>query len=191
MSDLTRTLAPSATDMIRADHTRVVAAFHRYKADSSTTTRQALVSTICLMLEIHAQVEEEIFYPAIRAVSDVDADRVDESLPEHQQMRVLIERLRGMSPDDALYDETVMELMRDVLHHVADEETELLPDAERLIPEQLGDLGARMMKRRLELHVPHAADLARDSMKLHPAVWAIGAVGVLLGASLMSRRAVR
>ena len=55
-----------------------------------------------------------------------------------------------MQPGDAAYDETVMELMRDVLHHVADEETMLLPDAERRLGDQLNELGAQMTKRRLK-----------------------------------------
>ncbi len=187
MNDLARRFGPNATDMIRADHTRVVAAFHRYKADSSSTVKEALVGTICLMLDIHAQIEEEIFYPAMRE-SGGDAGLVDEAVPEHDRMRELIAQLREMTASDEGYDDTVMELMREVLHHVADEETEMLPDAERRIPEQLGGLGARMVKRRLELHAPRAADLARDSIRTHPAMWALGAVGVLLGASMVASR---
>ena len=126
-----KTFIPTVTNMIRADHTHVLATFHQYEIDTSPGTKRALVNTICAGLEIHAQLEEEIFYPAMRAVAG-DAGVVGKSVPEHDEMRRLIARLREMEPEDAGYDATVMELMRDVLHHVADEETILLPDAERV-----------------------------------------------------------
>jgi len=63
-----------------------------------------------------------------------------------------------MEPTDMDYDETFMTLMRDVLHHAAEEETILLPKAERLLgSSRLTELGGEMMKRRLELAKPHAA----------------------------------
>src|SRR5687768_6692034 len=147
MIGLTRTLSPSATDMIRADHTRVLAAFHRYDAHARPGVKQALVNTICLALEIHAQIEEEIFYPAARAL---DAGLVDKSLPEHQEMRRLVAQLRSMDASSPEYDSTFMQLMRDVIHHVADEETVLLPQVERTLADQLPELGARMTARRLQ-----------------------------------------
>jgi hemerythrin superfamily protein len=138
MNTITNTLSPSATNMIRMDHAHVISTFHKYKIDSSAQTKQALVNNACLSLEIHAQLEEEIFYPAM---SDVGADSavLAKSVPEHDEMRRLIGELRDMEPTDPTYDQTFMELMRDVLHHVADEETTLLPDAERLLGDRLGE----------------------------------------------------
>src|SRR5438045_1581674 len=118
------TISPGATRMIRLDHSHVLVTFHRYKIDTNPRVKQGLLDTICTALEIHAQLEEEIFYPAIREVTDNEAIR--KSVPEHDEMRRLIAKLRGMEPTDPAYDDTVMELMRDVLHHVADEETILL-----------------------------------------------------------------
>ncbi len=60
-------LAPTATNMIRMEHTHVMSTFHQYETDASPRAREGLVNTICLALEIHAQLEEEIFYPALRA----------------------------------------------------------------------------------------------------------------------------
>jgi hypothetical protein len=68
MHALLTKVAPSITDMIRADHSRVLATFHRYKPGTSAATKQALVATLCLSLEVHAQAEEEIFYPAMGSV---------------------------------------------------------------------------------------------------------------------------
>jgi hypothetical protein len=148
-------------------------------------------------LEVHAQLEEEIFYPALRTVMSGD-EVLDKSEPEHDEMRRLIAELRTPNNGenlvgDAAQDEKFFELMRLVIHHVADEETRLLPAAERLLPDQLGRLGLEMTKRRFELLKPHAAELAETTVRSFPAGAAAGAalltVGALaLGAMLFSSR---
>jgi hemerythrin superfamily protein len=177
MYALMNKLAPTATDMIRADHTRVLASFHRYSAHSSPATKQALVSTVCLALEVHAQVEEEIFYPAMR---EVNSSLVEKSVPEHEEMRRRIAMLRGMDPSGEQYDLTFMELMRNVMHHVADEETSLLPSAERLLGERLGELGARMAKRRMQLTMPHAGEIAINTARALSPTTMLMAAGALV-----------
>jgi len=151
-------LLPTATNMIRVDHTHVMSTFHQYKAAAPSRVKKGLVLTICTALEIHAQLEEEIFYPAIREILPHDA--VQESLAEHQEMKRLVAMLRQMEPEAIDYDETVFSLMRDVLHHVADEETVVLPAAERHLGDRLGELGAEMTKRRLQLVVPRSGEIA-------------------------------
>ena len=176
--------SPTITNMIRADHTHVLATFHQFEIDTSPGTKRALVNTICLALEIHAQLEEEIFYPAIRAVAD--AATVDKSYPEHAEMKRLIARLRAMEPDEPGFDGVVMELMRDVLHHVADEETILLPDAARLLTGQLSELGAQMTKRRLQLVKPKAGEIAWNTVRMLPAsTFLMSAGAVLVGGLLL------
>src|SRR5687768_18513540 len=135
MHPLFKRLGPGATDMIRADHTRVLTAFHRYKADSSPARKKALATLICSALQVHARIEEEIFYPAMRAAGSTLLDELE---PDHQEMRTLIAQLSGMEPSDPQFDLTFMELMRDVLHHVADEETMLLTNAETVPGDRLG-----------------------------------------------------
>ena len=175
-------IAPQATDMIRADHARVLTTFHRYKTDSSAATKRALVATMCLALEVHAQLEEEIFYPAM---ASVDNALVGRFIPEHDRMRSLIGELRAADAAEPQYDERVMELMREVMHHVADEETRLLPQAERVLGERLGELGARMMKRRMQLMAPHAGELTRHKARAMPMTnWLLAAGGVVAGVAL-------
>jgi hypothetical protein len=58
--------APKITRMIRTDHANLLAVFHRYTADAPTSMRQALADRICVALEIHLKLEEEVFYPALR-----------------------------------------------------------------------------------------------------------------------------
>jgi hemerythrin superfamily protein len=188
MKALAKRFSPSATDLLRSDHARVVALFHRYGADLSPRIKRGLVESVCLMLEIHASVEEEIFYPAMRAV---DTALVEESAAEHDGMRTLIGALRGMDAGSVDYDETFFRLMRAVLHHVADEETRLFPDAERLFPEDLPRLGAQMAKRRLELGTPRLAEMARSAARRVPISGMLAAAAGVLTGALIYRQAFR
>ena len=189
MNSITSALTPNATTMIRLDHTHVMATFQQYRASSRPQVKLGLVNTTCLALEVHAQLEEEIFYPAVREVTDNET--IKKAVPEHAEMKRLIALLRGMEPEDARYDDTYMELMRDVLHHVADEETVMRPEAERLLKDHLGELGGRMMKRRLQLVAPRTADIAVNMARALP----IPSIAILAGATvaglLLGRRMTR
>jgi hypothetical protein len=179
-------LSPSVTNQIRLDHTHVLSAFHQYEVGSPARLKKGLADQVCLALELHTQLEEEIFYPALRVV--VDNEMLRKSTPEHDEMRGLISRLRNMPVGDPAFDDTFFELMRHVMHHVADEETQLLPAAERLLPNQLGELGAQMTRRRLELAGPRTPELA-SSMARSLSAGSIVAAGsaLLAGAQLLTR----
>ncbi|HEU4620913.1 MAG TPA: hemerythrin domain-containing protein [Burkholderiaceae bacterium] len=180
-------LSPNITTMIRMDHTHVVAVFHRFKTDTSPQKKLALVRNACLALEVHAQLEEEIFYPALRGAPGVDEQVLEKSKPEHDEMKRLIAQLRTMPPDDPAFDDTFMELIRDVLHHVADEETVLLPEAERVLGDRLGELGVQMTKRRLQLIAPHTGELALTTARSFPLVSVLVGAGTLLAAFMLAR----
>ena len=187
MGSIAEKLSPSITNMIRMDHDHVLATFHQYEIDTSASSKQALVNSICLALEIHAQLEEEIFYPAMRSIGR-DRDTLDKSPEEHDEMRELIHRLRGMQPTDTYYDHTVMQLMRTVMHHVADEETILLPDAEAYLGDRLGELGLEMTKRRLQLTAPHAGEMAYNTVRTLPRSSMLMAAGALLAGTYLFKR---
>lgn len=173
--------------MIRMDHTHVMSAFHRFKTHSSARRREAIVQHACLALEVHAQLEEEIFYPALRAVMPGN-EVLDKSEPEHDEMRERIAALRQQSAEDPSFDENFFALMRIVIHHVADEESMLLPAAEKLLIDRLGELGAQMAKRRMQLLKPHAGEIASTAAQTFPAGVAAVAVGaVALGAMIFAR----
>ena len=189
MNALMNKLSPSITNMIRMDHSHVLTTFHRYKDDTSPQAKEALVATICMALEIHAQLEEEIFYPAIRTV---DPAIVDKSVPEHDEMRQMIASLRSMEAASPDYDRIFMNLMRSVMHHVADEETTLLPEAERVMgQERLGALGAEMTKRRLQLTMPRAGELATNTFRAMPASTMLIGAGALLAGSYLLNHAFK
>jgi hypothetical protein len=87
------------------------------------------------------------------------------SEPEHEEMRTVIALLRRTDPHDPDHDRLMLELMRHVIHHVADEETVLLPQAEALLDkDRLSELGAQMTRRRLELVTPEAGKIAKDTI---------------------------
>ena len=188
MNAVMKTLSPNATNQIRADHTHVLSTFHKYKADTAPQTKLALVKTICLALEVHAQLEEQVFYSAVREL-DPNGSVISKSVPEHDEMRRLIDKVRAMEPGDAGYDDTVLELMRDVIHHVADEETVLIPAAERLLADRLDELGAEMTQLRFKLTTPHAGEIAANSVRGMPATTMIAAGGALLVGSWVLKRA--
>ncbi|HTX06662.1 MAG TPA: hemerythrin domain-containing protein [Steroidobacteraceae bacterium] len=179
-------VTPDITRMIRLDHAHVLAAFRRFRSRMPQARKRALVENACLALEVHAQLEEEIFYPALRRIAAA-GEILEKSVPEHDEMRELIHSLRAMDPFDAAYDETFKKLIRIVLHHVADEETVLLPLAEELMPEELGHLGRLMTLRRIELLKPHAAELAFTTVRTFPIGAAAAAAGVLAAGWLLVR----
>ena len=183
--------APKVTRMIRSDHASLLAIFHRYTADAPSATRQALADRICVALDIHMKLEEEVFYPALRELYP-DGEVILKSEPEHNTIRRLVARLRRMSADDIGFDGAVLELMRNFMHHVADEETVLLPAAERVLTEHLAELGGRMSKRRFELARPRVGEIVSGMVRSTPpstVVMLAGAFGIgLLAALLLGRR---
>ena len=144
---------------------------------------------MCLALQIHAQLEEEIFYRALFEAG-VSTEVLDKSVNEHEEMRSLIEALRGTAAGDAAHDETFARLIRAVIHHVAEEETVLLPLAEAKLQDQLRELGWRMTARRIELLKPHAADVVTTAALTFPVATTAAALGVCAGVWLLLRRLV-
>ena len=179
---------PEITTLIRLDHTHVLAAFRRYRSRLSGARKRALVANACLGLELHAQLEEEIFYAALFA-EGAAAGELDQSIAEHDEMRSLIQRLRQMSPQDANYDGVFCELIRKALHHVADEETTLLPLAEVRLKGQLRELGWKMTVRRFELLKPHMGEAATTTAMTFPLLTGVAIAGLCTVGWLLFRGA--
>ena len=143
-----------AITLLTNDHAEVNELFEQYKAlaedaGSMTTDKQSLAEEICTMLTVHAAIEEEIFYPAVRDALD-DTKLLDEAEVEHQAAKDLIAQIQDSDPGDSLYDARVNVLGEYVNHHVQEEEGELFPqvrDAEL----DLESLGAEMSARQEEL----------------------------------------
>jgi hypothetical protein len=114
------------------------------------------------------------------------------SMPEHDEMRRLIGEIRTADPSTPRYDQLQHELMRDVLHHVADEETVLLPEAERMLSTQrLNALGAQMGKRRMQLLAPKAGKAAKNTVvgfSSSTAAIVVGLASALFAARFVSKK---
>jgi hemerythrin superfamily protein len=193
MFSLTK-LSPTITDMIRFDHSHVMVTFHQYTKDKKPSIKKALAETICTAVEIHARLEEEIFYPAMREL-DPQEPVIRKSGPEHDTMRRLIATLRVTDAADPQHDKVMLDLMREIIHHVADEETVLLPEAEQMMSHaRLCELGAQMTKRRLELVTPEAGKIARNTavgFSGSTTAIVLGAASALFAARAIARRPSR
>jgi hemerythrin superfamily protein len=139
---------------LKADHAAAKKLFDQYeksKDDMSNEEKQAIVAEICLELTVHAQIEEEIFYPAVREVADDDLDELlDEAEVEHTGAKDLVAQLDEASPEDELYDAKVTVLGEQVKHHAGEEENEMFPKV-RKTELDLVELGAELEQRSKEL----------------------------------------
>src|SRR5947208_1863800 len=117
-----------AVDLLDADHKLVQKLFLEYMALSEDgappQARRQLAQTICQDLTVHTQIEEEIFYPRVRAAIQDDA-LMDEALSEHAEAKQAISRIQGMDPADAAYDGTVMQLFQSIMDHVLEEREQI------------------------------------------------------------------
>jgi hemerythrin superfamily protein len=128
--------AKAAQDMLKMlaeDHKKVKKMFDQFekmKEDEDAEAKQLLVETCCAELTIHAQLEEELFYPALRDAID-DTDLLDEAEVEHASAKQLISELASMQPGDELYDAKFTVLGEYVKHHIEEEEKEIFPKAKK------------------------------------------------------------
>ena len=146
------TKTQDAVALLKADHKEVHAMFEEYEGlgDRANVSKNKLVAKICKALKIHTQIEEEIFYPAVREASKDTEDMVDEAVVEHASAKDLIAQLEEMDPEDDLYDAKVKVLGELIDHHVEEEEEEMFPKARKLKLD-MDTLGDEMAMRRDEL----------------------------------------
>jgi hemerythrin superfamily protein len=149
-----------AITLLSADHARVKELFKEFQdlkeEDGSAEDKFELVAQICNELKIHTEIEEEIFYPAVRKAID-DGDLLDEALIEHSAAKELIAQLEEMSPGDELYDARVTVLGEQIEHHVKEEEGEMFPKAKEAKIDGKA-LGAQMTQRKSELMAEMESD---------------------------------
>lgn len=120
--------ANDAIAMLSGEHREVEELFEQFDAwgDGARARKKAIADRVCTALALHAQIEEEIFYPAARAALEDAGDLLDEAEVEHTSARDLIMQIQEMEPEDELYDARVKVLSEQLAHHVGEEE-ELFP----------------------------------------------------------------
>jgi hemerythrin superfamily protein len=116
-----------AIAMLKADHQRVKDLFAHYEAAENVKAKRTLAEHVFVELEMHAQLEEHFFYPAVHDATEEGPERANESLTAHETMQSLIQELRGIVEDAEAFDATFHELIHTVEHHVAEEEATLFP----------------------------------------------------------------
>lgn len=99
---------------------------------------------------MHAQIEEEIFYPAVKLALK-DQELIPEAAVEHAILKPLIAQIESAEPDGELFDARVKVLSEYVKHHVKEEQNEIFPKAKEASKLDLYDLGAQLLARKEEL----------------------------------------
>lgn len=141
--------AKDATAMLRADHQNVSALFAEYEKARANTKKKALVTKICKELTVHAQIEEEIFYPAVKRALK-DKALVPEATVEHATLKNLIAQVKDVEPDGEMFDAKIKVLSEYVKHHVKEEQKEMFPKAKATKLDMM-KLGAQLSARKQEL----------------------------------------
>jgi hemerythrin superfamily protein len=138
-----------AIALLRADHKKVSSLFADFDKARSAKRKKELVDEICTELEVHTTIEEEIFYPAVKAALE-DRELVPEATVEHSSVKDLIAQVKDAEPGDEMYDARVKVMGEFVKHHVKEEQNEMFPKvkASRL---DLKLLGQQMAQRKEEL----------------------------------------
>lgn len=148
--------SPAAKDaiaLLKADHETVSDLFADYEKTDSSKKKKAIVAEICTELTVHTQIEEEIFYPAIKAALK-DKLVVPEAIVEHAGVKDLIAQLEGVEPNGVIFDAKVKVLSEYVEHHVKEEQNEMFPKV-KASSLDLVELGARMAARKADLLAAH------------------------------------
>ena len=138
-----------AIGMLKDDHRRVEALFTKYERTKNDSQKARIAASICEELKVHAQLEEEIFYPAARVATSAH-DLMNEAEVEHATARDLIREIQSSSPSDGRYDALVTVLGEYIRHHVKEEEGEMFKKV-RASGLDLQELGERMHARKREL----------------------------------------
>lgn len=144
--------ANDAIKLLTADHKKVKTLFkeiEKAKKADDQELKAALAVQVCNELTVHAQVEEEIFYPAVRDAID-DDDLMNEAEVEHASAKDLIAQISAMDSDDPMFDAKLTVLSEYIDHHVKEEEDEMFAKATKAKLDY-SELGEEMLARKTEL----------------------------------------
>jgi hemerythrin superfamily protein len=146
----TRASQPDALELLIADHEEVSKLFKKFERAKEESEKEEIVQMVCQELTIHATIEEEIFYPAVRREVKAVEELLDEAQVEHGTVKEYVSQLEAAMPGDELYDAKVTVLGEYVKHHVKEEQEELFPKV-RKSKLDLEALGERLASRKAEL----------------------------------------
>ena len=141
----------NALALLSADHRKVEELFGEFEKASRDGKKEKIAKQICIELKVHAMIEEEIFYPALRGkISD---DDLDEAMVEHDGAKVLINDIEAGGPESEFFEAKVKVLQEQIEHHVKEEEKQhgAIFQQARATDVDLEALGEQMAARKAEL----------------------------------------
>ncbi|SEL99149.1 Hemerythrin-like domain-containing protein [Stigmatella aurantiaca] len=179
-----------AIALLKADHKTVETLFRKFEkaGDNAKKLKRKLVDQIIRELAVHAVIEEQVFYPAIRAKAGKLEPQVLEALEEHHVAKWLLSELDSLPPEAERFDAKVSVLMENIRHHVKEEEEELFPKVRKAFsPRELKDMAnALTVAKKAAPTRPHPR--APDTP---PGNVVVGAVSTVLDMGRDAVRAVR
>jgi hemerythrin superfamily protein len=140
-----------AITLLKQDHRIVEALFDEFE-DADEAEQSSIAQRVCQLLTVHAQIEEELVYPAAKEAfeDEEETELVTEAEVEHGSAKELIAKIEGMSNDDEHFKATVKVLGEYIKHHVKEEEGELFPKLKKTELD-LKELGGQLTERKLAL----------------------------------------
>jgi hemerythrin superfamily protein len=149
-----------ATKLLEKDHKEVEGLFKKFEeaGDQAYKTKQELTDKIIEELTIHAEIEEEIFYPAVKREAEQAEDVVLEAVEEHHVAETLMQEIKGLTSEDENFDAKVTVLIESVRHHKDEEEKEMFPKVRKAFSsDELEQLGQRLEQAKRQKQQRYAA----------------------------------
>lgn len=141
-----------AVKLLKDDHKKVKDLFRQFERARSDDRKKAIAEEVFHELEIHAAIEEEMFYPAAKAKADAEGkELVAEAVEEHHVVKMLIGELKAMREVNEQFEAKFTVLIENVEHHIEEEEKEMLPDAQKTLGKEIETLGDQMKARKEQL----------------------------------------
>jgi hemerythrin-like domain-containing protein len=140
--------------MQKDDHQKVKGLFRQFESagERAYSKKGEIAGQIFHELDVHAAIEEEIFYPAVQAKADKEGKEVvSEAEEEHHVVHMLLNELKAMDPRDDHFEAKMTVLIENVEHHIQEEEKEMLHDAKKTLGSDLDRLGDQMAQRKQQL----------------------------------------
>jgi hemerythrin-like domain-containing protein len=157
----------TAIELLTEQHREVEKLFEEFEGASDAEDKEAIFDDIADRLAVHARIEEQFFYPAVRAKKT--EDMVMEAFVEHTSIKRLLADLLESDPEDASFDAQVKVLKEQVEHHVEEEEGQLFPAAKKVLdPEELVAVAQEMTALQMELEEGEPRNMIPDELAGQP-----------------------
>lgn len=143
---------PDAIALIKEDHKKARDLFKQFEREEDDSAKQSIGEEILHELEVHSMLEQEIFYPAVEErMEQGERDMMEEAEEEHAIVDNLVSELKTMGPGDQHYKAKFTVLMENVEHHMQEEEKEMLPEAKKILGEDMEQITQQWVQRKEQM----------------------------------------